>query len=80
MSKKEKLIAKLRNRQSDNNWTMDECVMILALFGWSKTGGKGSHQVFSNPARDDVFVLASHGKSIKSGYIRELRELLFGES
>jgi len=80
VSTRKKLLEKLSSFASDAGWTADEVFTLLAHHGFTTDSGKGSHQVFFNPARPEVrFVLAVHGKKIKSGYIRELRRLLAGE-
>jgi predicted RNA binding protein YcfA (HicA-like mRNA interferase family) len=76
VSRKEKLIAKLKNNASDGNWTLDEVLALLSLFGFTKTGGRGSHQVFTSPDFDPAITLAPHGGKIKSGYIRQIRIVL----
>lgn len=73
MSSKSKLLAKLSNSASDKNWTLAEAELILAQHGFVSRNTGSSHRVFSHPGRHDNLVLAAHGKSIKSGYIREIR-------
>ncbi len=76
MSRKEKLIAKLRDSSFDSNWTLADIVALLALHKFEKVGGKGSHQVFVSPDFESPVVLAPHGKQIKSGYIRSIRKMI----
>ena len=76
MSREEKLVAKLRSSTSDQNWTLTEVVLLLNFYGFKKVGGKGSHQVFISENFASPVVLAPHGKQIKSGYIRSIRNLL----
>lgn len=76
MSKKLKQLEKLRNEQSDANWTLDEAIWLLIAHGYTLTGGKGSHQVYTAPDKERPIVLAAHGKKIKTGYIRMIRQEL----
>lgn len=74
MSKKSKLLAKLANFQSDKNWTVDEVTLLLTQNGWTLTGGKSSHSVFTHPDYAHTLGFAAHGNKIKPGYIRNIRE------
>ena len=76
MSSKAKLLLKLASHSSDANWTLDEAMVLLAQNGFSQTGGKGSHRVFTHPEYDSAIVLAAHGKKIKTGYVRAIRDAL----
>lgn len=76
MSRKEKQLEKLRKQSSDGNWTLSEVTRLLADHGFVQTGGRGSHQVFVSPDFQSPIVLAPHGKKIKSGYIRAIREII----
>lgn len=76
MSSKNKLRAKLGNVASDHNWTLAEAELVLTQNGFSHVGGAGSHRVYSHPELDQPVVLAAHGKGIKSGYIRKIREAI----
>ena len=51
--------------------------LLLEAHGYVARGGKGSHWVFVAPDRDRPIVLAEHGKWLKSGYVRMLRDELF---
>ena len=76
MSSKGKLRAKLASVGSDKNWTLDEAELVLTQHGFIKRPGPGSHRIFSHPNLDQPVVLAAHGKSIKSGYIRAIRQAI----
>lgn len=76
MSKKDKLRAKLASHSSDNNWTLAEAELVLTQHGFSHVGGEGSHRVYQHPALFDEVVLAAHGKGIKPGYIRRIRQAI----
>lgn len=76
MSGKAKLLNKLANVTSDKNWTLEEAELVLAQNGFIKRSGAGSHRVFSHPALDQPVVLAAHGKAIKGGYIRAIRQAI----
>lgn len=77
MSSLSKLLKKLANIGSDTNWTLDEAILLLELNGFSlrKSGGS-SHRVFVHPTYPNLIVLAAHGKKIKTGYVRDIREAL----
>lgn len=74
MSRKDKLRAKLDTFSSDANWTLAEAELVLTQHGFSHTGGEGSHRVYSHPQLDQPVVLAAHGKGIKPGYIKRIRQ------
>ena len=74
VSSKTKLLNKLANFASDKNWTLDEAELVLTHCGFTKRDTGSSHRVFSHHALDQPLVLAAHGKSIKSGYIRLIRQ------
>lgn len=76
MSSKTKLLNKLANATSDKNWTLDEAELVLTQNGFIKRSGAGSHRVFSHPELDQPVVLAAHGKAIKGGYIRAIRQAI----
>ena len=76
MSSKAKLLLKLANQSGDANWTLNEAMVLLAQNGFSQAGGKGSHRVFTHPDYDNAIVLAAHGKKLKTGYIRAIRDAL----
>jgi predicted RNA binding protein YcfA (HicA-like mRNA interferase family) len=76
MSSRKKLRTKLENFASDHNWTLAEAELVLSQHGFSNVGGEGSHRVYSHPQLDQPVVLAAHGKAIKSGYVRRIRQAL----
>lgn len=76
MSKKNKLRAKLDTFASDANWTLAEAELILAQHGFKHVGGEGSHRVWSHTGLDQPVVLAAHGKGIKTGYIKRIRQAI----
>jgi predicted RNA binding protein YcfA (HicA-like mRNA interferase family) len=78
VSRRKKLLAKLANFQSDHIWTVEDLVLVLVLewSGFSETGGRGSHRVFTHPAYDAALTIAAHGNAVKSGYAREVRAAL----
>jgi predicted RNA binding protein YcfA (HicA-like mRNA interferase family) len=76
VSRRTKLLAKLANFQSDHNWTVEDLVLVLEWSGFSETGGRGSHRVFTHPAYDAALTIAAHGNAVKSGYAREVRAAL----
>lgn len=76
MSSKKKLRSKLEAFASDKNWTFAEAEQILLQHGFNHAGGSGSHRVWSHPDLDQPVVLAEHGKSIKPGYIRAIRQAI----
>ncbi len=76
MSQKKKRFEKLKNHQSDHNWTLDEMVKLLADFSFELAGGKGSHQVFISSNHDQQIVLAPHGKHLKRCYVVSVRNIL----
>jgi len=76
MAARDKLLLKLAAESSDANWTLAEAMLLLAQKGFvlrKKTSGS-SHKIFIHPDCDDAIVLAAHGKKIKSGYVRAIRE------
>ena len=79
VSRKKKQLEKLANIAADNSWTLDEAVWLLLAHGYTLTGGKGSHQVFTAPDKDAPIVLAAHGKKLKSGYIRMIRQEILNQ-
>ena len=76
MSGKQKLLAKLGSFSSDKNWTLTEAELVLTQSGFVKRMGEGSHRIFSHPLLDQPVVLAAHGKHIKPGYIRAIRQAI----
>ena len=48
--------------------------MLLEQNGFSETGGKGSHRVFTHTTYPFAITIAAHGSKVKTGYIREIRE------
>lgn len=76
MSGKNKLRAKLASLASDKNWTLADAELILIQHGFVKRSGEGSHRIFSHASLDQPLVLAAHGKAIKSGYIRAIRQAI----
>lgn len=77
MSSHSKLLKKLANIASDANWTIDEAELLLELKGFSKRkSGGSSHRVFVHPTYPHLIVLAAHGKKLKTGYVRQIREAL----
>lgn len=76
MGSKKKLREKLASFTGDANWTLADAELVLTQHGFSHTGGSGSHRVYSHPALDQPVVLSAHGKSIKSGYIRSIRQAI----
>lgn len=76
MSRRAKLINKLANIQSDQTWTLADLILVLKQAGFSETGGRGSHRVFSHPSYSSVVTLAAHGKAVKGGYVKVVREAL----
>ncbi len=75
MSKKAKLLAKLKAGTSDKAFTFDEAVQLLLNAGFILDGGKGSHQVYRHKDGRRM-VIPFHGKTVKPVYIREIRKLL----
>ncbi len=76
MSSKGKLKAKLATPSSDKNWTLGEAERVLAQHGFSSRSGTGSHRIFTHPQLDQPVVLSAHGKAIKPGYIRMIRQAI----
>jgi predicted RNA binding protein YcfA (HicA-like mRNA interferase family) len=76
VSRKSKLLAKLANHDADSTWTVADAEWLLAQHGYVGRIGKGSHRAFVAPNRARPIVLAMHGKWLKSGYIRMLRDEL----
>jgi predicted RNA binding protein YcfA (HicA-like mRNA interferase family) len=70
MTKTDKLMEKLKRGSIDAN----ELLTLLSKRGWSKVGGKGSHQVWSDGKK--VLVLALHGKDLKRYQIKDAQEAL----
>lgn len=75
MSRKGKLWDKLMNPGADATWLADDLRLLLVWKGWTKRNQVGSHEVYTHPEFDRPYVLATHGRKVKSGYPRELREL-----
>lgn len=69
MSKKEKLIARLKEKPKD--FSFDEAVQLMGYFGYNiVSGGKtgGSRVAFSNDKKDYIRMHRPHPKSILKTY------------
>lgn len=72
MSKKDKLLLKLKN--SSENESFDELIQLLTYYEFLLVRVKGSHHIFR---RDHVtFVLPFHGKNVKSIYVKRCLEII----
>ncbi len=76
MSRKEKLILKLKDHNGDFTWTLPEVEACLALFGFTLQRKRGSHRTYQSPDFAEIITLAPHGKAIKPAYIRMIRAIL----
>lgn len=80
MSKKEKLIARLKEKPKD--FTFDEVVQLMGYFGYTIVGGGktgGSRIAFSNDKKDYIRMHKPHPRSILKAYqvqnlIEDLKE------
>ena len=79
MSKKSKALAKLANFNADNTWTFDEAVWLLLAHGYALRGREGSHRAFTAPGKERPLVLVQHGKKLKSGYVRLMRQEILNQ-
>ena len=69
MSKKEKLLARLKEKPKD--FSFDEVVQLMGYFGYNiVAGGKtgGSRVAFSNDKKDYIRMHRPHPKSILKAY------------
>lgn len=69
MSKKEKLLARLKEKPKD--FSFDEVVQLMGYFGYNiVAGGKtgGSRVAFSNDRKDYIRMHRPHPKSILKAY------------
>ena len=54
---------------------MAEVTKILADNGWNLDSIRGSHYKFASHGKRPI-VVATHGKSVKAGYIKMIRQTL----
>lgn len=69
MSKKEKLLARLKEKPKD--FSFDEVVQLMGYFGYNIVGGGktgGSRVAFSNDRKDYIRMHRPHPKSILKAY------------
>lgn len=75
MTSRDKLLTKLENQNSDANWTLAEVKQILQQHGWVHDRTNGSHLIFAQQGAAPI-VVATHGKKVKKGYIKIIRQNL----
>ena len=73
MTQSAKLLQKLTNSGSDNNWTIGELTKALALKGYTLRNIAGSHHNFYG--KGIIFTVPAHGNGVKPIYIKKARAL-----
>ena len=53
-----------------------EVQRVLEFLGYSITGGKGSHFVFSNPGAWPITIVKEGGQKVKKVYLKKVVEVL----
>jgi predicted RNA binding protein YcfA (HicA-like mRNA interferase family) len=76
MTRKIKLLDRLRNPGSDKSWSFADAEQILLDNGYVLKRIHGSHHVFGNDAKNLDIVLPKHGSAVKPPYIRKIRSQL----
>lgn len=75
MTSRDKLLTKLKNQNSDANWTLAEVKQILQQHGWVHDRTASSHLIFAKSGFAPI-VVATHNKKVKKGYIKVIRQNL----
>lgn len=74
MSRRDKLVAKIRARPPEAEFT--DVQRLLEGFGWALRGETGSHAVSTKPAADRIVVPKVHGRKVKRVYLDLICERL----
>ena len=74
MTQREKLIAKMRARPVQADFTDVES--ILELFGWERKRQKGSHCSYGKAGVAEIFTVPVHDGKVKQVYVKKLCALL----
>jgi predicted RNA binding protein YcfA (HicA-like mRNA interferase family) len=69
MTRREKLIQRIRQRPSDASF--DDVRKVLELFGWEHASTKGSHARFHKPGERSIIVPVHNGK-VKRVYLDDI--------
>ena len=76
MGKFEKIITRLLSGNADNNFDFDDLVNILLQVGFTKKGGKGSHQIFYKDGIPEIINIQPLGSKAKAYQVKQVRSLI----
>jgi predicted RNA binding protein YcfA (HicA-like mRNA interferase family) len=74
MTRREKLIAKIRARPVEADY--EDVKAVLELFGWVEDRSEGSHHVFVKTGCLPITVPKKHGKKVKRHYLSNICDIL----
>jgi predicted RNA binding protein YcfA (HicA-like mRNA interferase family) len=79
MSKKEKLLHRLRSRNQDYSWKMEDVKSLLQSCGFSLERVKGSHHIYEKEGSPPINVQPTcHGEA-KPYQIKQIRSIILGD-
>ncbi|PTX99587.1 hypothetical protein DB346_17295 [Verrucomicrobia bacterium LW23] len=75
-SKREKLIARIKDRRQDKSWTYKEICTLLSHCEWELSRSKGSHCTFKKSGQSNRLTLVACNGIVKPYLVEDVRDAL----
>lgn len=76
MSRIEKVLARLLEGRSDNNFEFSDLCLILERGGFTLRQGKGSHKIWFKDDVAEIINLQPRGSQAKAYQVKQVRDLI----